>query len=84
MKSFVNLRRACNTIQIINFEKKKRKEKWYAEVLHITYDLKYGITKQIPLIFHNESNYDCHFIIKEPGKEFEGEFNCLGENTKYT
>ena len=53
-------------------------------MLHITYNLKYGITKQIPLIFHNESNYDCHFIIKEPGKEFEGEFNCLGENTKYT
>ena len=48
------------------------------------YNLKYGITIQIPLIFHNESNYDCHFIIKEPGKEFEGEFNCLGENTKYT
>ena len=51
---------------------------------HNMYNLKYGITKQIPLIFHNESNYDCHFIIKEPGKEFEGEFNCLGENTKYT
>ena len=23
-----------------------------------------------------------HFIVKELGKEFEGEFNCLGENTE--
>ena len=33
-------------------------------------------------IFHNGSNYDHHFIIKELAKEFEGEFECLGENTK--
>ena len=29
-----------------------------------------------------ESNYDYHFIIKELAEEFEGEFNCLGENTE--
>ena len=34
--------------------------------------------------FHNESNYDYYFIIKELAKEFEGEFNSLGENTKPT
>ena len=33
-------------------------------------------------IFHNGSNYDHHFIIKELAKEFEGEFEYLGENTK--
>ena len=33
-------------------------------------------------IFHNSSNYDHHFIIEELAKEFEGEFECLEENTK--
>ena len=31
-------------------------------------------------MFHNGSTYDYHFIIKELGEEFEGEFECLGEN----
>ena len=31
-------------------------------------------------MFHNGSSYDYHFIIKELAKEFEGEFECLGEN----
>ena len=31
---------------------------------------------------HNGSTYDYHFIIKELAKEFEGEFECLGENTE--
>ena len=38
--------------------------------------------KNIPVIFHNESTYDCHFIIKELANEFEGNFECLGENTE--
>ena len=33
-------------------------------------------------MFHNGSTYDCHFIIKELAEEFEGEFECLGENTE--
>ena len=34
-------------------------------------------------MFHNGvSTYDYHFIIKELAKEFEGEFECLGENTE--
>ena len=37
---------------------------------------------EIPIVFHNGSNYDYHFIIKELAKEFEGEFECLGENTE--
>ena len=31
-------------------------------------------------MFHNGSTYDYHFIIKELAEEFEGEFECLGEN----
>ena len=33
-------------------------------------------------MFHNGSVYDYHFIIKELVKEFEGNFECLGENTE--
>ena len=38
--------------------------------------------KDIYVVFHNGSNYDYHFIIKELAKEFEGTFNCLRENTE--
>ena len=34
------------------------------------------------MLFHNRSNYNYHFIIQELAKEFESEFNCLGENTE--
>ena len=33
-------------------------------------------------MFRNGSIYDHHFIIKELVKEFEGNFECLGENTE--
>ena len=33
-------------------------------------------------MFHNGSTYDYHFIIKELVKEFDGNFECLGENTE--
>ena len=33
------------------------------------------------VVFHEDSNYDHHLIIQELEKEFEGEFECLGENT---
>ena len=45
-------------------------------------NMSYKITKYIPAIFHNGSTYDYHLIIKELGKEFDGEFECLVENTE--
>ena len=33
--------------------------------------LKYSMLKKIPIFFHNGSNYDYHFIIKELAKEFK-------------
>ena len=42
----------------------------------------YKISKDIPVVFCNESTYDNHFIIKELVKEFKGEIECLGENTE--
>ena len=44
--------------------------------------MRYKIPKEIPVVFHNGSTYDYHFIIKELAKEFEGNFECLGENTE--
>ena len=44
--------------------------------------MRYKIPKEIPAVFHNGSTYDYHFIIKELAKEFEGNFECLGENTE--
>ena len=33
-------------------------------------------------MFHNGSTYDYHLITKELAEEFDGEFECLGENTE--
>ena len=35
---------------------------------------------EIPVVFHNGSNYDYHFIIKELANKFDGQFECLREN----
>ena len=45
-------------------------------------NLRYKVAKEIPIVLHNGSTYDCHFIIKELVKEFDGNFECLGENTE--
>ena len=34
------------------------------------------------MVFHNVSNYDYNFIIKELAEEFKKQFTCLGENTE--
>ena len=54
----------------------------YRGAAHNTCNLRYKIPKNIPVIFHNGSTYDYHFIIKELASEFEGNFECLGENTE--
>ena len=49
---------------------------------HNICNLRYKVPKEIPVVFHNGFTYDYHFIIKEVVKEFEGNFDCLGENTE--
>ena len=44
--------------------------------------MRYKVPKEIPVVFHTGSTYDYHFIIKELVKEFNGNFDCLGENTE--
>ena len=46
------------------------------------YNLRFKIPKEIPVVFHNGSTYDYHFVIKELSEELDGEFECLGENIK--
>ena len=54
----------------------------YRGAAHSICNLRYKVPKEIPIVFHNGSAYDYHFIIKELVKEFEGNFECLGENTE--
>ena len=49
---------------------------------HSICNLRYKTPKEIPVVFHNGSTYDNHFIIKRLAKEFDGQFECLGENTE--
>ena len=54
----------------------------YRGAAHNICNLRYKIPKEIPIVFHNGSTYDYHFIIKELVKESDGNFECLGENTE--
>ena len=54
----------------------------YRGAAHSISNLRYVTPKEIPVVFHNGSTYDYHFIIKELAKEFEGQFEYLGKNTK--
>ena len=49
---------------------------------HSICNLRYKIPREIPVVFHNGSTYDYHFIIKQLAIEFKGKFDCLGENTE--
>ena len=50
----------------------------YRGAAHNICNLKHRVPKEIPIVFHNGSTYDYHFIMKV----FDGNFECLGENTE--
>ena len=54
----------------------------YRGAAHKICNLIYKIPKEIPVVFHNGSTYDYHFMIKELAEKFKGQFECLGENTE--
>ena len=54
----------------------------YRDVAHSKCNLNYKIVKEIPVLFHNGSVYNYHFIIKYSAREFKGNSECLGENTE--
>ena len=54
----------------------------YRGAAHSICNLRYKIPKEIPVVFHNGSTYDYHFIIKQLAREFKYYLECLGENTE--
>ena len=46
----------------------------YRGAAHNICNLRYEVPKEMPIVFHNGSTYDYHFIIKELVEEFEGNF----------
>ena len=49
---------------------------------HSICNLKYKTPKEILIVFHNGSTYDYHFIINKLEKDFDGQLECIGENTE--
>jgi hypothetical protein len=49
----------------------------YRSPAHTSCNLNYKDSHVIPVIFHNLSGYDAHFIIKDVANAFEGNINLL-------
>ena len=73
------------------FENKYLKDKKYRKVrhhyhytgeyrgaAHNIYNLKYSVPKEIPIVFHDGSNYDYYFMTKGLAEKFKKQFTCLG------
>ena len=54
----------------------------YRGAAHKICNLMYNTPRERPVVFHNGSSYDYHFIIKGLAEEFEGYFECFSENKK--
>ena len=54
----------------------------YRGAAHDVCNQNYNVPKEIPIVFHNGSTYDYHFIIKELAEKFKVQLQCLGENTE--
>ena len=81
-----------------NFKEKYNKDKKYCKVWdhccytgeyrgapHSICNLTFSVPNEMSKVFHNGSDCDYHFIIKELAKKIEGQFTSLGKNTeKYT
>ena len=55
--------------------------KEYRGAAHSKCNLRNSVPKKILIAFHNWSNHEYHFIIKELAEKFEKQLTCLGENT---
>ena len=54
----------------------------YKGAAHSICNLKFNVPNEIPVISHNGSNCDYHFIFKELVNEFDGPLENLPENTE--
>ena len=85
---FNSCRKICRKIFIINLAKNKNycnvRDHWHfigeqRDATHNICNWRLNVHNEIPLVFHNPSNYDCHFIIKGLANEFEELSECFGE-----
>ena len=56
----------------------------YRGTAHSICNLRFNLLSKISLVFHKDSNYEYHFIIKELANEFEGQFERLEKTQKCT
>ena len=54
----------------------------YGGAAHRICNLRFNVPYEIPVIFHNGSNYGYHFIIKELGMSLRVNLNVLGKTQK--
>ena len=52
----------------------------YRGAAHSICNLKYTTQRDIPVVIHNDSNYDFHLMIKELAEEFRSEIHCIPED----
>ena len=53
----------------------------YRGAAHLKCNLRYPTQKDIPVFFHNGTNYDFNLITNELAKEFRTEMRCIPLNT---
>ena len=49
---------------------------------HSICNLRHKTPKEVLVVCHNSSTYDYHFITNQVAKTFDGQLECLGENTE--
>ena len=80
---YANNPEKSSTTENINYQKVRDHFHYtgkYRGAAHNVCSLKFNVPNEIPVVFHRVSNSDYHFIIQELANEFEGQFECLGEN----
>ena len=53
----------------------------YRGAAHLICNLRYSTQIDIPVFFHNGTNYDFNLIVTELAKEFRSEMKCIPLNT---
>ena len=79
----------CHICKKVFGEKKKHRQvrdhdhytSKYRGAAHSICNLRYSTQKDIPVLFHNVTNYDFNLIITELAKEFRSELQCIPVNT---
>ena len=58
----------------------------YRGAAHSIWNIRFSTRRDLPVVIHNESNYDFHLIIKELAEEFRSEiiaYQKIKKNTSH-